>query len=98
MKPRRSQNSAVISRAMTFELLLCPGCDDQISDLRRQETSQLTHALDFAYLLGDALFEFLIELGEFLRLHLQLVSSLAQFVEQPRVLDGNDCLVGEVRE
>ena len=45
---------------MTFELLLRPRRDNQISHLRKKETSQLTHALDFAYLFGDALFELLI--------------------------------------
>ena len=45
---------------MAFELLLSPGCDDQISYLRGQETSQPAHALDFAYLVGDALFEVLV--------------------------------------
>ena len=47
---------------MAFQLLLSPGRDDQISDLWRQETSQPAHALDFAYLVGDALFELLVEL------------------------------------
>jgi hypothetical protein len=41
--------------AVTFKLLLCPGGDDQISHLRRQEALQPTRALDFAYLVGDAL-------------------------------------------
>ena len=39
--------------AMAFELLLRPGRDNQISYLRRQETSQPSHAFDFAYLGGD---------------------------------------------
>src|SRR5215510_287816 len=41
--------------AVTFELLLRPGRDDQIGYLRRKETSQSAHALDFADLVGDAL-------------------------------------------
>jgi hypothetical protein len=45
---------------MTFELLLRPRCNDQISHLRRQETPQSAHALDFAYLVGDTLFELLV--------------------------------------
>ena len=46
--------------AMAFELLLSPGGNDQISHLRRQEAPQPAHALDFAYLVGDALFELLV--------------------------------------
>jgi hypothetical protein len=45
---------------MAFQLLLRSRCNDQISDLRRQETSQPPHALDLAYLVGDALFELLV--------------------------------------
>ena len=41
---------------MTFELPLTPRRNDQISHLRRQEASQPAHALDFAHLVGDALF------------------------------------------
>jgi hypothetical protein len=63
--------------------------------LRRQKAPQPAHAFDFAHLVGDALFELLVQFGEFLGLHCQLVSSLTEFVEQPRVLDGNDCLGGE---
>ena len=47
---------------MAFELLLAPRCDDQISHLRRQETPQPAHALDFAHLVGDALFQVPVEL------------------------------------
>src|SRR5579863_8634169 len=46
--------------AVAFELFLCAGRDDQIGDLRRKEASQSAHALDFAYLIGDALFELLV--------------------------------------
>jgi hypothetical protein len=46
--------------AVALKLLLAPGCNDQISHLRRQEPSQPAHAFDFAYLVGDALFELLI--------------------------------------
>ena len=74
---------------MAFQLLLAAGRDDQISHLRRQEAPQPAHALDFAYLVGDALFELLVEL-------LNLFCSLAQFFEQPRVLDGNDGLRSKV--
>jgi hypothetical protein len=45
---------------MAFELLLGPRRNDQIGYLRRQETPQPAHALDFAYLVGDALFQVLI--------------------------------------
>ena len=51
---------------MAFELLLCPGRDNQISHLRRQETPQPAHAFDFAYLVGDTLFELLVELPKLL--------------------------------
>jgi hypothetical protein len=53
---------------MAFELLLAPRRNDQISNLRRQEAPQPAHAFDFAHLVSDALFELLVELGEFLRL------------------------------
>ena len=63
---------------------------------RRQEAPQPSHAFDFVYLVGDTLFELLVEFGEFLRLHFQLSSSLAQFSEQSLIFNGNDCLGGEV--
>ena len=74
---------------MAFKLLLGPGRDDQISHLRRQETPQPAHAFDFAYLVGDALFELLVELDD-------LLSSFAQFAEQSGVLNGNHRLGSEV--
>jgi len=43
-----------------LQLLLSPRSDDQIGDLRRQEAPQPAHALDFAYLVGDPLFELLV--------------------------------------
>src|SRR3974377_499644 len=67
---------------MAFELLLRSRGDDQISHLRRKETSQPTHALDFAYLVRDALFKLLVQ--------------FVQLIEQPRVLDGDDSLGGEI--
>jgi hypothetical protein len=73
---------------MAFELLLAPRRHNQVSHLGRQEAPQPAHAFDFANLVGDALFVF--------GLRLQLARSFAQFVEQPRVLDGNDRLGGEV--
>ena len=45
---------------MTFKLLLCPGSNDQIGDLRGKKASQFTHTLDLAHLIGDALFELLV--------------------------------------
>ena len=68
MKPRRSQKSAVISRRWLSSCFSAPRRDDQIGHLRRQETPQPAHALDFAYLVGDALFELLVELLDLLRL------------------------------
>src|SRR5579863_177065 len=46
--------------AVAFELLLRTRRDDQISHLRRQKSPQPAHALDFAHLVGDALFELLV--------------------------------------
>ena len=66
---------------MAFELLLSPGCNDQISHLRRQEAPQPTHTFDFAHLVGDALFELLVQFDNFLRLRFQLTGSLAQFLQ-----------------
>ena len=80
---------------MAFELLLAPRRNDQISHLRRQEAPQPAHALDFAYLVGDALFELLVEFDDFCDCA-SLLGSLAQFVQQSRVLDGDDGLSGEV--
>jgi hypothetical protein len=51
---------------MAFELLLCTRRNDQISHLRRQEAPQPAHAFDFAYLVGDAMFELLVELEDLL--------------------------------
>src|SRR6516164_2875895 len=48
--------------AMAFELFLSSRCNDQISHLWRQEAPQTAHAFDFAYLVGNALFELLVQL------------------------------------
>jgi hypothetical protein len=82
--------------AMAFELLLRAGRDDQVGDLRRQEAPQPAHAPDLAHLIGHAHFKLLIELHQLLRLRFDLLGSLAQFIEQPHVLDGDDGLRGEV--
>jgi hypothetical protein len=95
---------------MALQLLLAPGRNDQIGHLWRQEAPQPAHAFDFAYLVDDALFELLVESGKLLGLRPQLAGLLlhksvgllklarpvAQFVQQPRVLDGNDRLGREV--
>src|SRR6516162_7097776 len=81
---------------MAFKLFLRTRCNDQISHLRRQEAPQPAHTLDFAYLVGDALLQVLIEFSKFVRLHLQLVGSLAKVVEQARVLDGDNSLSGKI--
>src|SRR5215813_11570482 len=73
---------------MAFELLFGPGRDDQIGDLRRQETAQPAHTLDLTDLISHTLFELLVELRYLLR-------SLTQFIEQTRVLDCDQCLVRE---
>ena len=77
--------------AVAFKLFLCARRDDQISHLRRKEPPQPAHALDLAYLVGDALFELLVEL-------LNVVCSLAQFFQKSRVLDGDNSLIGKVRQ
>ena len=81
---------------MAFELLLAARRNDQISHLRRQEAPQPAHAFDFAHLVGDALFELMVELHQFLRLRFHLLGPFAQFIQQPRVLNGNDRLGREV--
>ena len=67
---------------MTFELLFGSGRDNQIGHLRRKETSQSPHALDFADLVGDAPFELLVQLVE--------------LIEQPCILDGDHGLRCEI--
>src|SRR6516162_11124846 len=73
---------------MTFELLFRSGGHDKVSNLWRKETAQSAHALDLADLISNTLFELLIEFEN-------LLGSLAQFIKQPRVLDGDYRLVGE---
>ena len=75
--------------AVAFKLLLGPGRHDQIGDLRRQEAPQPAHALDFTDLVGDALFELLVEFDDFL-------SSFAQLAKQAGVFDSDHRLRGEV--
>src|SRR6476620_4193765 len=82
---------------MAFQLLLAPRSNDQISDLRRQEAAQPAHALDFAYLIGDAVFELLVELRKLLRLPCKLLGFFAKFAQQPRVLDSYYSLGSKVR-
>ena len=74
--------------AMAFQLLLAPRRNNQIGHLRRQEAPQPAHAFYFAHLVGDGLFELLVQLFDFL-------SSPAQFLEQPCILDGDHCLVSK---
>src|SRR5262249_6524308 len=83
---------------VAFELLLRTRGNNQISHLWRQKTPQPAHALDFVHLVGDALFELLVEFHQLLGLRFYLLCSLAQFVEQPRILDCDDGLSGEVRQ
>src|ERR1700722_15508388 len=81
---------------MAFELLLGTGRDDQISNLRRKETSQPTHSLYFANLVGDALFELLVEFRQFPRLRLKLLRLVSKVIEQTRIFNGDDSLRCEV--
>src|SRR6516162_3405436 len=83
---------------MAFKLLFRSRRDDQIGDLRREETAQPAHALDLADLVGDALFELLVQLRYFLRAHLQLSRSLPQFVQKPGVLDRDHSLGSKIRD
>src|SRR6516164_9794559 len=83
---------------MAFKLLFRSRRDDQIGDLRREETAQPAHALDLADLVSNALFELLVELRYFLRAHLQLLRSLAQFVQKPGVLDRDYSLGSKIRD
>jgi hypothetical protein len=73
---------------MTFELLLRPGRDDQISHLWGQEVPQPAYTFDFTHLVGDALFELLVQF-------LYLFCSLAQFFQKSRVLDSDNRLIRE---
>src|SRR5262249_564950 len=66
---------------MAFELLLRSGCNDQIGYLRRKETSQSAHPLDFADLVRDTLFKLLVQPIE--------------IIEQTRVLYRYHRLVGK---
>src|SRR5262249_33621461 len=74
------------------------GSDNQIGHPRREETAQPAHALDLADLVSDALFELLVELRYFLGAHLQLLRSLAQFVQKPGVLDRDHSLGSKIRD
>jgi hypothetical protein len=58
---------------MAFKLFLASRRNDQISHLRRKEAPQPAHALDFAHLVGDALFEVLVEFNN-------VLGSFAQFL------------------
>jgi hypothetical protein len=73
---------------MAFELLLVSRRNYQISHLRRQEAPQPAHALDFAYLVGDALFELLVEF-------LHILCPLPQFIQQVYIFDRYQGLIGE---
>src|SRR5215471_16025932 len=83
---------------MAFKLLFRPRRDYQIGNLRRQETAQPAHPFDLANLIDDTLFELLVELRDFLRAHLQLLRSLAQFVQKPGVLDRDHSLCSKIRD
>ena len=60
VNPRRSPESRGYLSPMAFELLLGTGGNNKVSHLRRQEAPQPTHALDFVYLVRDALSELLV--------------------------------------
>src|SRR5690242_1274658 len=83
---------------MALKLPFGSGCDYQIRHLGREKTAQPAHALDLADLVGDALFELFVEFGYFLRAQLQLIRSLAQFIQKPGVLDRDHGLGGKIRD
>jgi hypothetical protein len=58
--------------------------------------AQPAHALNLADLVGDTLFELLVEFGDFLRADFELFGSLALFFQQAGVLDGYNCLGREI--
>ena len=66
-----------------------------LADARRVLQHRLEHRLQFARRAGDDL-QHLRGRGLLLQRLGQIVGALAQLVEQPRVLDGDDGLGGEV--
>src|SRR6516165_10885450 len=89
VKPRKSQNSAVISRRWLSSCLSVPDATIRSATCGGRKRRNHTHALDFADLVSNALFELLIEFDNFL-------GPLAQFVQKAGILDGDDGLGGEV--
>ncbi len=77
---------------MAFQLLLRSRRDDQVGDLRRQKPPQPAHAFDLADLVGDALFELLIELGELVRLRFKLIRCFTQVFQQSCVFYCDHCM------
>ena len=77
--------------SMALQLLLAPRRNDQISHLLRQEAPQTAHAFDFAYLVGDTLFELLIQAS--------LTSSVRSHssFKKSRVFDSDYSLRSKVR-
>ncbi len=89
-KPAQIAEEGGYLSAMAFKLLLAPRSDDQISYLRRTEAPQPAHAFDFAYVVGDALFELFVEVY-----HLVLFSTAAAPANSRVFSDGYGGLVGE---
>src|SRR5215467_12413453 len=83
VKPRRSQNNAVISRRWLSSCFSVPDATIRSATCGGKKRRP-THALDLTDLIGNALLELLIQLVE--------------IIEQPRVLDGDDGLGGEISE
>ena len=86
VKPRRSQKTTVTSRRWLSSSGSVARGDDQLGDLRRQKALEPAHPLDLGDLLGDALLERAVPVGEFggLLLHLVVQRLDAQHRIHPR--------------
>ena len=76
--------------------------DDELGNLGREKTLQVSDAFDFGNLLGHPLFESAVpclKIGCLCRYSIvclsQIGGALAQLVKQPGILDGDDGLLGE---
>jgi hypothetical protein len=75
--------------AMTFEDFLVALGDDHLGELWREKALQPPNPAQLIDLLGDAGFEASVELGD-------LLGALAEFAQEPRVLDRDHGLRREV--
>ena len=77
--------------AMAFEDFLVALRDDQLRQLRRQKPFQPSDPAQFLDLFGDLRFEVAIERGD-------LVGTLAQFADEPRIFHRDDRLRRKIFE